>query len=97
MRFARETLNVLSSMRILVQDAGSKVYFDGADWNQNAAQAKEFENVAQAETFCLQHALTNALIVVKSKDESHDIRYPVGVRNALLVSKPATTRIKSLC
>jgi hypothetical protein len=84
-------------MRILLQDAVRKVYFDGADWNENAAQAKEFESVNQAETFCVQHALANALIVVKSKDESHDISYPVGVRNALLVSKPATTRIRRLC
>jgi hypothetical protein len=95
--FERETLIVLQSMRILLQDAVRKVYFDGADWNENAAQAKQFESVGQAETFCQQHALSNALIVVKSKDDCHDISYPVGVRNALLVSRPATTRIKSLC
>jgi hypothetical protein len=84
-------------MRILVQDAARKFYFDGDDWNENAAQAKEFESVAQAETCCRQHKLSNALIVVKSKDDIHDISYPVGVGNALLVSKPATTRIKNLC
>jgi hypothetical protein len=84
-------------MRILVQHPDRKGYFDGAGWTENAAQAKEFESVAQAETFCQGRELSNALIVVKSKDENHDIRYPVGVRNALLVSKPATTRIKSLC
>ena len=84
-------------MRILVQNAATKVYFDGVDWNEDPALAMEFESVAQAETFCQQHALSNALIVVKSKDDSHDISYPVGVRHALLVSKPATTRIRSLC
>ena len=84
-------------MRILVQDAVRKVFFDGAHWNPDAAQAKEFESVAQAETFCLRHALANAFIVVKSKDASHDISYPVGVGNALMVSKPPTTRIRSLC
>jgi hypothetical protein len=84
-------------MRILVQDAARKVYFDGVDWNDDASQAKEFESVAHAESFCQQQALSDVLIVVKSKDDSHDISYPVGVRNALLVSKPATTRIKRLC
>jgi hypothetical protein len=83
-------------MRILVQDAVRDVYFDGVDWNENAAQAKDFENVAQAETCCHEHELFTALIVVKSNDGRHDISYPVGDRNALLVSKPATTEIKSL-
>ena len=97
MLIARETLILALSMRILVQDAVRKVFFDGAHWNENAAHAKEFESVAQAESFCQQHELSSALIVVKSKDGNHDISYPVGVRNALLVSKPATTRIRSIC
>jgi hypothetical protein len=95
--FERETLILAQSMRILVQDAVRKVFFDGADWNENPAQAKEFESVAHAESFCQKQELSSALIVVKSKDDSHDISYPVGVRNALLVSKPPTTRIRSLC
>jgi hypothetical protein len=84
-------------MRILVQDAARDVYFDGVDWNENAAQAKDFENVAQAETFCQEHELSAALIVVKSKDGRHDISYPVGGRHALRVSKSAATEIRSLC
>jgi hypothetical protein len=83
-------------MRILVQNAVRNVYFDGVDWNEDAAQAKDFESVAQAETFCHQHELSAAMIVVKSKDGRHDISYPVGGRNEVLVSKPATTEIKSL-
>jgi hypothetical protein len=82
-------------MRILVQDSVRKVYFDGVDWNEDTARAKAFENLAQAEAFCRDHALFTALIVVESNNPSHDVRYPVGGRNALLVSK-ATTRIKSL-
>jgi hypothetical protein len=84
-------------MRILVQDSVGKAYFDGADWNDNAAEARDFESVVQAETFCQEHGLSTALIVVKSKDGSHDVSYPVGDRNAVLVSKPPTTRIKNLC
>jgi hypothetical protein len=84
-------------MRILVQDAARSVYFDGVDWNEDAALAKDFENVAQAESFCREHELSKVLIVVKSNDGQHDISYPVGGRNALLVSKPATTKIKSIC
>ena len=84
-------------MRILVQDAARSVYFDGVDWNEDAAQAKEFENVAQAESFCQEHELSSVLIVVKSKDGRNDISYPVGGHNAVLVSKPTTTEVKSLC
>jgi len=83
-------------MRILVQNAASKVYFDGLDWNENAAQAKVFENVAQAEAFCFNHALFSALIVVETNDGKSDFSYPVGGQ-AILVSKPDTTRIRSLC
>ena len=84
-------------MRILVQDAARSVYFDGVDWNEDAGQAQEFESVAQAESFCRAHELSAVLIVVKSKDGRHDISYPVGGRNAVLVSRPATTRVQSLC
>jgi hypothetical protein len=83
-------------MRILVQDAARKVYFNGVDWGESATDAQDFESVAQAETFCQKHELSAVLIVVKSKDGRHDVSYPVGDRNALLVSKPATTEIRSL-
>jgi len=84
-------------MRILVQNAVRSVYFDGVDWNEDAAEAIDFGSVVQAESFCREHELSAVLIVVKSKDGQHDISYPVGGRNVLLVSQPATTRIKSLC
>ena len=80
-------------MRILVQDSATRVYFDGAGWTAQAESAKSFESVAQAELFCQEHQLPGALIVVKFKDASRDISYPVGGRHALLVSKPATSRI----
>ena len=83
-------------MRILIQDPAGKGYFDGIAWDGDVEQAREFESVAQAETFCQEHELSTALIVVKSKDGCHDISYPVGDHNALLVSKPASTEIKSL-
>jgi hypothetical protein len=83
-------------MRILVQDSARKVYFDGFDWNENVANAKAFESVAQAEAFCLQHELSTALIVVMFNDASHDVSYPVGDYNALLVSKPPATKFRRL-
>ena len=85
------------NMRILVQNAASNVYFDGVDWNENAAQAKDFESVLHAESFCREHELSSVLIVVKSKDGRHDISYPFGGPNSVLLSKPATTKVKSLC
>jgi hypothetical protein len=83
-------------MRILIQDPVGKGYFDGIAWTGDVEQAREFESVAQAETFCRTENVTRALIVVKFKDPSQDIRYPIGARDALLVSNPPTTRIKSL-
>lgn len=83
-------------MRILIQDPVGKGYFDGVAWNGDVEQAREFESVAQAETFCHEQNVTRALIVVKFNDPTQDIRYPIGPRDALLVSKPPTTRIRSL-
>jgi hypothetical protein len=96
LRFARETLSLDQLMRILIQDSVRKLFFDGADWNENIAQAKTFDTVSHAEAFCLEHKLATALIVVQSKDGGQEISYPVGGNNALLSSKPATTNIKSL-
>jgi len=83
-------------MRILIQDPVGKGYFDGVAWSGDAEQASEFESVAQAETFCHQRNVTSALIVVKFNDPAQDIRYPIGPQDALLVSRPPTTRIRSL-
>jgi len=83
-------------MRILIQDPVGKGYFNGVAWNGDVEDAREFESVAQAETFCQQQSVTCALIVVKFKNPVQDIRYPIGAQDALLVSRPPTTRIKSL-
>ena len=83
-------------MRILIQDPVGEGYFDGLTWEAGADQAREFESVAQAERFCRDRKVTQAFIVVKFKDPTQDIRYPIGARDALLVSKPPTTRIRSL-
>jgi len=83
-------------MHILIQDPVGKGYFDGAAWNGDVERAREFESVAQAETFCHEQNVTRALIVLKFKDPAQDIRYPIGAQGAPLVSKPPTTRIGSL-
>lgn len=83
-------------MRILIQDPIGKGYFDGAAWNGDVHVAQEFESVAQAENYCHEHEIARAHIVVKFKDPSQDIRYPIGPQDALLVSKPPTTKIRSL-
>lgn len=83
-------------MRILIQDPAGKGYFDGAAWKSDAEQARVFESVSQAEAFCREHDVTRALIVVKYKDSNHDIRFLFGPRDALVVSKPPTTKISRL-
>lgn len=83
-------------MRILIQDPVGKGYFDGINWDSELDKARDFESVAQAESFCHEQNVTRALIVVKYNDPRQDIRYSLGPRNQLLASKPATARIKSL-
>ena len=83
-------------MRILVQDAASRAFFDGSGWNVNAERAKEFGSVAHAEAVCREQNFAGALVVVKSKDAACDVSYPVEAGDALAVSKPATTRIKAV-
>jgi hypothetical protein len=83
-------------MRILVQDSGSRAFFDGVGWGEDLEQAMDFETIAQAEAFCREQNFPGALIVVKSKHADNDVTYPVGPRGALLVSRPPTTKIKSL-
>ena len=85
-------------MRILVRDSGSRTYFDGVSWGDDAEQAKSFDSVSQAEAFCHDQNLWDALIVVRfNSGEQEDVTYPVGPRSALMVSRPATTRIKRIC
>ncbi len=83
-------------MRILLQDAVGKGYYDGTAWSGAVEDARAFDSVVQAEKFCRERKVTQALIVVKYNDPTQDIRFPVGAQDALLVSKPPTTRIKSL-
>jgi hypothetical protein len=81
-------------MRILIQDPESKRFFDGQVWGQDATSAMEFESVYSAEEFCRNHAIQVALIVVRFNNAaSQDIKYAVGPANALLASKPPTTRL----
>jgi hypothetical protein len=83
-------------MRILIQDPAGKGYFNGVAWDGDLEEARDFESVAQAESFCREQNVTRAQIVVKFNDPRQDIRYTISPRDALLVSKPPTTRIKSL-
>jgi hypothetical protein len=84
-------------MRIVIQDPTSKAFFDGVSWDNELERAKTFENVAQAEACCAEQQLANALVAVKFNDPNSDFSFPVGSRGALLVSRPQTTKIKSLC
>jgi hypothetical protein len=52
--------------------------------------------VSQAEAFCREHDVTRALIVLKYNDAAQDIRFLFGAKDALVVSKPPTTKISSL-
>jgi len=81
-------------MRILIQHPESKSFYDGHDWAADIHQAKEFESVYSAEQYCQDQEIRRAFIVVKfNESAAQDIKYAVGAANALLTSKPPTTRL----
>ena len=81
-------------MRILIQDPETKGYYNGAEWGSDVAGAKEFESVYLAEQYCHDQNIRSALVVVKFNDAAaQDIKYAVGPSNALLTSKPPTTKL----
>ncbi len=73
-------------MRILIQDPASKGFFDGATWTRELMYAMDFESTSSAEKYCLDHNLSRALVVVKFKDDSDDIKFCAGSRSSLLGS-----------
>jgi hypothetical protein len=79
-------------MRIVIQKADTQDYFDGILWGDDLEKAMDFESVAQAEQYCVDQRFTSALIVVKFKDSTHDISYPIGSGNTPLVAKSYTKR-----
>jgi hypothetical protein len=81
-------------MRILIQDPETQAYFGGPDWTPDESRATEFGNVTQAEEFCRQQNLPLALIVVKFKDATDDVRYPAGARDDAQLKKYSTKRLR---
>jgi hypothetical protein len=81
-------------MRILIQDPESKAYYCGDDWGAEEDRATEFGNVAQAEEFCRQQNLPLALVVVKFKDATQDVKYPASARDDAQLKKYSTTRLR---
>jgi hypothetical protein len=71
-------------MRILIEDPVSGDYFDGKGWVSQSDKAMDFESTRVAESFCLEHNLRNASIVVQFRASSAEICFPVGSRNSIL-------------
>jgi hypothetical protein len=66
------------NMRIVIQHALSRSYFNGNSWDANKERAAEFESVVEAEQVCRTQNLGNALIVLKFRDGDEDISYRAG-------------------
>ena len=81
-------------MRILIQDPGTKCYFNGDNWDADENRATEFDTVAQAEEFCRQQDLSLALVVVKFKDAVNDVSYPASARDDAQLKKYSTKRLR---
>ena len=80
-------------MRILIQDPETKSFLTEDTWGADENSATEFGNVAQAEEFCRQHNLPLALIVVKFKDASEDIRYSANGQDTAKLRRFSTKRV----
>jgi hypothetical protein len=81
-----------SSMRVLIQNAMTEAYYTGQGWSKDISAAKTFDTTVRADTYCHQNNLRDALIVVKFKDESGDIKFISGA-GSLMSSSNASKRI----
>jgi hypothetical protein len=71
-------------MRVLIQNAVSEAYFTGEGWSKDINTAMQFDTTVRADAYCFEHHIIDALIVVKFKDDSGDIKFTCGVESRLM-------------
>ena len=87
-------MSAIHQMRILIQDPETKSYLSGDTWDVDENRATTFGNVAQAEEFCRQQNLPEALVVVKFKDAIHDASYPASERDDAQLKRYSTRKLR---
>ena len=76
-----------SVMRVLIQNAVNETYYDGRGWSKHVEFALNFDSTVKADAYCYEHHIHDALIVVKFKDESGDIKFTSGAGSSLMSSR----------
>lgn len=74
-------------MRVLIQNAVSDAYYTGNGWSRDIGCALDFDSTVKADAYCYEHNIGDALIVVKFKDESGDIKFSSGAGSSLMSSR----------
>jgi hypothetical protein len=74
-------------MRVLIQNAVNEAYFTGHGWSTDLDSALHFDSTVKADAYCYEHNIPDALIVVKFKDESGDIKFTSGAGSSLTNSR----------
>lgn len=74
-------------MRVLIQNAVTEAYYTGRGWSKDVNTAMNFDSTVKADAYCFDHNLSDALIVVKFKDESGDIKFTSGSGSSLMNSR----------
>ncbi|MDB6056837.1 MAG: hypothetical protein JWO95_681 [Verrucomicrobiales bacterium] len=73
-------------MRVFIQNAGTEAYYTGQGWSKDVDSAMNFDSTVKADAYCYEHHISDALIVVKFKDDSGDIRFTSGAGSSLMSS-----------
>ena len=73
-------------MRVLIQNAETEAYYTGQGWSKDINTALLFDTTVKADAYCFDHNISNALIVVKFRDDSGDIKFTSGAGSRLMSS-----------
>jgi hypothetical protein len=71
-------------MRVLIQNAVTEAYLTGEGWSKDINTALQFDTTVKADAYCYDNNISDALIVVKFKDESGDIKFTSGAGSRLM-------------
>ena len=71
-------------MRVLIQNAVTDAYFTGHGWSKDIESAMNFDSTIKADAYCHQNHICDALIVVKFRDDSGDIKFTSGAGSSLV-------------
>ena len=74
-------------MRVLIQNAATEAYYTGHGWSKEISSALNFDSTVKADAYCYENNIGDALIVVKFKDESGDIKFTSGAASSLMSSR----------